>query len=408
MSGRQRGAASRISQLFLLALYVHCSAHVLNLCIVKACEIQAVRNMLGTMIEIGLFFNNSAKRQVLLEKHIGQDLPDSRKKKLVDICRTRWVERHEAFESFSTLFKALVHSFEEIVDPQSNWSADTTATANGLMLSIMQFDFLITFVVTKNCLAYIKGRSISLQSRSKDICEAFNDIKCVSLELQNARSDIDTFYGTCFEEAVKLSESVGAHGPTLPRICSRQRHRSNVPADTPQEYYRRTVTVPFLDHLCAQMEERISLTQQRAYTGLFLVPDTIRSNSQWKEQVKETADFYKSDLPSPLTLRAELDCWESKWSLWQNDVPTSPQSALIHCSSTLFPNIHTLLKVLCALPVTTSECERSFSSLKHLKSFTHSTMTQERLSGLALMHIHQNMTLDLEEILNIFARKYPR
>ena len=46
-----------------------------------------------------------------------------------------------------------------------------------------------------------------------------------------------------------FSESVGAPGPTLPRICSRQRHRSNVPADSPQEYYRRTVSVPFLDHL---------------------------------------------------------------------------------------------------------------------------------------------------------------
>ena len=70
MCGKQRGAATRINQQFPLALYVHCSAHVLNLCIVKACEIQAVRNVLATMIEIGLYFNHSAKRQVLLEKHM--------------------------------------------------------------------------------------------------------------------------------------------------------------------------------------------------------------------------------------------------------------------------------------------------------------------------------------------------
>ena len=52
MSGKQRGAAACINQRFPLALYVHCSAHVQNLCIVKACEIQAVRNVLGTMIEV--------------------------------------------------------------------------------------------------------------------------------------------------------------------------------------------------------------------------------------------------------------------------------------------------------------------------------------------------------------------
>ena len=43
-------------------------------------------------------------------------MPESKKKKLVDLCRTRWVERHEAFESFSMLYVALVHCFEEIVD----------------------------------------------------------------------------------------------------------------------------------------------------------------------------------------------------------------------------------------------------------------------------------------------------
>ena len=55
MCGKRRDVATRINQQFPLALYVYCSAHVLNLCIVKVCEIQAVRNVLGTLIEIGLF-----------------------------------------------------------------------------------------------------------------------------------------------------------------------------------------------------------------------------------------------------------------------------------------------------------------------------------------------------------------
>ena len=135
------------------------------------------------MIEVGLFLIISQRGKFSLRKNYICQNP---RKKLVDLCRTRWVERHEAFESFSALFKG----FE---DPQSNWSADSTATANGLLLSITQFDFLITFVVTKTCLAYIKGLSISLQSRPKDICEAVSDIKCVHLVLENARAQVDTF-----------------------------------------------------------------------------------------------------------------------------------------------------------------------------------------------------------------------
>ena len=35
-------------------------------------------------------------------------------------------------------------------------------------------------------------------------------------------------------------------------------------------------------------------------------------------------------------------------------------------------------------------------------------MGQERLGGLALLHIHYGMELDLDEIINVFARKRPR
>ena len=35
-------------------------------------------------------------------------------------------------------------------------------------------------------------------------------------------------------------------------------------------------------------------------------------------------------------------------------------------------------------------------------------MGQERLSGLALMHINYSMEIDLDEVINIFARKHPR
>ena len=74
-----------------------------------------MRNILGTMVELGLFYF-STKRQALLEKNIALTMPES-KKKLVDICRTYWVERHEAFKSLIVLYKPLVLSFEEVVDP---------------------------------------------------------------------------------------------------------------------------------------------------------------------------------------------------------------------------------------------------------------------------------------------------
>ena len=81
-------------------LYVHCNSHVLNLVIVKACSLPSVRNMAGTITEISQFFNYSPKRQRYLEKVISVDQPDSQRTKIRDLCRTRWVERHEVYETF--------------------------------------------------------------------------------------------------------------------------------------------------------------------------------------------------------------------------------------------------------------------------------------------------------------------
>ena len=35
-------------------------------------------------------------------------------------------------------------------------------------------------------------------------------------------------------------------------------------------------------------------------------------------------------------------------------------------------------------------------------------MDEQRLTGLALMNVHSDMSLDIEEMINTFAKKYPR
>ena len=59
MAGRYSGTAALIQQQYPLAVYTHCAAHVLNLCIVKAMTIVSVRNMIGTLKDIYLFFHAS-------------------------------------------------------------------------------------------------------------------------------------------------------------------------------------------------------------------------------------------------------------------------------------------------------------------------------------------------------------
>nr|GEV69515.1 zinc finger MYM-type protein 1-like [Tanacetum cinerariifolium] len=68
------------------------------------------------------------------------------------------------------------------------------------------------------------------------------------------------------------------------------------------------------------------------------------------------------------------------------------------------------LRVLLTIPVTVASAERSFSKLKLLKSYLRSTMSQERLNGLALIAIENRLleSVDYEDLINNFASKNAR
>ena len=65
------------------------------------------------------------------------------------------------------------------------------------------------------------------------------------------------------------------------------------------------------------------------------------------------------------------------------------------------------LEIGCTLPVT-CECERSASVIRRLDNYMRHCMTEERLTALALLHIHYDTHIDMEEVVNMFARMHPR
>jgi len=55
------------------------------------------------------------------------------------------------------------------------------------------------------------------------------------------------------------------------------------------------------------------------------------------------------------------------------------------------------------MPIGSVPCERSFSALSRLKQWHRTTMVEDRLNGLALLHIHRDVNVDMIQILDKFA-----
>ena len=95
-------------------LCTHTVHHRLNLCVMKCCSIGEVINMMKTADKISWFFSNSPERQLALEEWIDSALPGENRKKVKKLCRTWWVECHEAFEVFLESFLPTFSCLEAI------------------------------------------------------------------------------------------------------------------------------------------------------------------------------------------------------------------------------------------------------------------------------------------------------
>ena len=74
----------------------------------------------------------------------------------------------------------------------------------------------------------------------------------------------------------------------------------------------------------------------------------------------------------------------------------------------IFPNIIRVLSILLTTAATSASVERANSALRHVKTDFRSMMGEERLNALLLVHIHRNIFLEYNKIIDMYASKYPR
>ena len=74
----------------------------------------------------------------------------------------------------------------------------------------------------------------------------------------------------------------------------------------------------------------------------------------------------------------------------------------------LFPQVEMLVRLLSTISCSSAEVERSFSGLRRLKMYMRNSMTQMRLNHLAVLHMHQEMTdnVDIMAIAKEFVGQF--
>ena len=114
-------------------------------------------------------------------------------------------------------------------------------------------------------------------------------------------------------------------------------------------------------------------------------------------------DLSKLEFESQLPLLKAL-CKELTDSFSVHDA-VHVLSELSAAERTAFSGVWTVMKLLLPLPATNATSEWSFSALRRIKTYLRSTMSQERLNNLMVLHVHKEQAdrLELERVAHEFV-----
>ena len=377
MSGIRNGAQALFKQ------DVHCLAHSLNLCVQdvsKKCKL--LRNTLDFIQNLVQLIKFSPKR--------------------------RWTVRHGAIASVLKNYKVLLTALDVIQEGHDEYAAK----GSGLLSRMEQFDTFFGLKLAHQIFAPAEQCSTNIQAVNVTVQEAMKAANMLTSHLCSIRNEstFNRFYDHVIHESQSLTAEPELprsrklprrldHGSSAPHVhlCARDMYRQAYyeAVDTVSEEVKRrfdqsdiqlirdietllltsangTITQTLSEALVRFFEGDVDV--ERLKVQLCMLPDTIKT-------------AFDGSIKRVTNVRTIADAM-MKLEIYQN----------------MLCEVNKVLLLYFTFPVTTSTAERSFSSLRRIKTYLRNTMSAWKLNNLLLMHVHQHRTdtLDLVELAKEF------
>ncbi|XP_050515812.1 uncharacterized protein LOC126890699 [Diabrotica virgifera virgifera] len=236
----------------------------------------------------------------------------------------------------------------------------------------------------------LQGVSVNLLSVKKHIGKL--------LEIfQNDRNHCEVIFSEIFKAVVESSKDLNIE-IVIPRLVGRQTHRANVNGKSAEEYFRISIFNPYLDSLISSLKSRFSEDSNIAFSLSLLHPIYIEKDILLNSKdIKNIAEKYSFE-----NFEAEYSTWVSMWKMKPVTMSENVEfMELLIKNCEYYPAIAKTIKIFLSIPPTTCSVERSFSTLRRVKTWLRSTMTENRLSGLCMISVHRKIVnLDKQNIIS--------
>ncbi|KAK0153219.1 Zinc finger MYM-type protein 1 [Merluccius polli] len=392
MSGKHSGVQARIKEQAKFASYIHCSAHCLNLVLVDVVKnVPETEEFFSLLQSLYIFTSGSYvhPKWLSLQKEMY-----GRTRELQRLSDTRWACRFLALRNIMDTLPALKRLLQQIAQERHG---ERTVEARGLLPQI-DLQFVVHLVTLSKLFGETKLLSDMLQSQTVDLARAVDLVNALVQTLKDHRQE--SFFDKLWDEALTICE----HCDSAPSVAKRQTMLSSrlsgycTLSTVGQREVERDKAMfctpffyPVIDSMLKELNRRFFNTNCELMTSIQSL------NPQSDAFLKETNVFsfgrlYNADIDD---LRHELHQFKR---------------VLDRKIQEVFFELFRLCKIAVTLPVSSASCERSFSTLKLIKTFLRSTTTDMRLSDLGVLSIESRRAkaLDLDVFVDRFARQHNR
>ncbi|KAB0359729.1 hypothetical protein FD754_003885 [Muntiacus muntjak] len=281
-------------------------------------------------------------------------------------------------EEFLSSFRTMKERGRELKEIcHSQWTgSDTNVRWNNCIAG--QAFVLCSVVTDFDCIVTVVGQT-------SDVFFAASSLTAVLHSLDEVMENIEVCNEFWFEEATDVTTK--PYSDETPR---------EILQSSAQVTIKKILSVSTVEHIIQELKDIFSEQHHKALKCLSLVP-SVMGQLKFNTSEEHHADMYRSDLPNPDTLSAELHCWGIKWKHRRKD---------IELPSTIYEALHLPDTVICILPVMKVENERYENGQKHLKAYLRNTLTYQRSSNLALLNINFDIKHDLDFMVDTYIKLY--
>ncbi|KAK9740773.1 hypothetical protein RND81_03G059100 [Saponaria officinalis] len=357
MKGKHQGVQKRLLEVNPSALYMPCACHRLNLSLSDMAHsyVRAV-SFFGIVQRIYALFSGSSKRlKILLDNFPGLTLNF--------LSNTIWESRIKSVKAIRFQAPQLRVALSVLYDSCDS-DAKSKSEAESLYNALGSFEFLLGMNIWYELLFVINKVSKKLQFKFMCIDTTIVQVEGIMLYFEKFRRRV--FRKRHFDETNEEDEQ----------------------NQSPEEVFRFEYFLVVVDMTIATLKSRFEQLKLLKLKSL-----------DEKELRKCCVTFH-----STYTSDVDLNDLYSELKVLQSTLPNKLLSATeileFVKSADCYPNASIAYRIFLTVPVTVASAERSFSKLKLIKTYSSSSMSEERLNGLAMLSIEKELleNIDVDDI----------